>query len=458
LAGEWDSVAELLPDLSIGEAEERMVKFYIKEQKYLELIENNSHLEALDCLRAEVVPLNAQEATRMHLLASHLLSTSADELKENAGWSGSSPEAREELLARIQEYVPPQLMLPPCRLDALISQALTYQINSCKYHHSFQGSYSLLQDHVCREYALPTTCVQTIDELQDEVWDLAYSPDCSLLAVIKRDASIVLFIKQDGLFVKDKVLAAAHSRAINCIAWSPDGRRLMSCGADRVVKIWDVETAECLKTIREHTDAVTTCLWLPSGEYITGGIDFNLALWSTEGVRVQSWRIRVRQAERSHKGNIIAVLNACKPEVLILCLDLESRREVKTITEHEVTSSIALSRKGTQLLTNTSFTSPVRPRQTIHLWDIQENECIMRYKGHEQERFALKCSFGGKLEEFVISGGESGRIYLWNKLHGTLLSTLEGHQGPVNAIAWKEPHVFASASDDQSVRIWRLTE
>lgn len=349
-------------------------------------------------------------------------------------------------------------MLPPKRLNALISQALTYQLASCKYHHAFQGSHSLLEDHLCSEHPLPIACLQTIDDFLDEVWDLVYSNDGKSLAVIKRDASIVIFSKHEGQFVKSKVLVSTHSRAINCVAWGPEGLRLMTCGADRLVKIWLVETGECIKTMREHTDAVTTCVWLPSGDYITGGIDYNLSLWSSEGTKLQTWRLRVRQAERSKSGNIVAVLNACKPEVVVMLMDLESRREMRTISEHEQITSISLSKMGKELLTNTSLTTPVRATQIIHLWNIKENDCIQRYKGHDQERFTLKCCFGGSSEEFVVCGSESGKIFLWNKLHGTLLSTLEGHTGPVNAINWKESKLFVSASDDQTVRIWSLQE
>lgn len=49
------------------------------------------------------------------------------------------------------------------------------------------------------------------------------------------------------------------------------------------------------------------------------------------------------------------------------------------------------------------------------------------------------------------------KIYVW-RTNGTLVEVLDGHpNGCVNALAWhpKDPTVFASAGDDNKVRIWR---
>ena len=33
------------------------------------------------------------------------------------------------------------------------------------------------------------------------------------------------------------------------MAWSPDGQTLASSSADETIKLWDVKTGECLKTL-----------------------------------------------------------------------------------------------------------------------------------------------------------------------------------------------------------------
>lgn len=38
-----------------------------------------------------------------------------------------------------------------------------------------------------------------------------------------------------------------HGRAVKDVTFSNDGRRFLSCGFDRYIKLWDTETGQCLK-------------------------------------------------------------------------------------------------------------------------------------------------------------------------------------------------------------------
>ena len=54
-----------------------------------------------------------------------------------------------------------------------------------------------------------------------------------------------------------------HTKAVKDISFSNDGRRFLSCGYDRQMKLWDTETGQCIKrfgngkipyVIKFHTD------------------------------------------------------------------------------------------------------------------------------------------------------------------------------------------------------------
>jgi WD40 repeat protein len=74
--------------------------------------------------------------------------------------------------------------------------------------------------------------------------------------------------------------------------------------------------------------------------------------------------------------------------------------------------------------------------------------------GQKQGQFIIRSCFGGLDRNFILSGSEDGKIYVWHMETGALIEVLSGHgEGTVNAVAWNSNHppLFASAGDDHTV-------
>lgn len=63
-------------------------------------------------------------------------------------------------------------------------------------------------------------------------------------------------------------------------AWSPDDSKLLVCGTDNAVRLWDPLNGVLLHTFTQHKDQVTSAVWLPDNEhFITGACEKVMCLW-----------------------------------------------------------------------------------------------------------------------------------------------------------------------------------
>ncbi|KAJ1502501.1 hypothetical protein HMI56_002652, partial [Coelomomyces lativittatus] len=82
-----------------------------------------------------------------------------------------------------------------------------------------------------------------------------------------------------------------HTRGIACVAF--DGLHVFSGSNDRTIKVWDVHTGQCLKTLHGHDDLVRTLALDPlgvPGKLISGSYDQSVKVWDwTCGTLVHSF-------------------------------------------------------------------------------------------------------------------------------------------------------------------------
>ena len=84
-----------------------------------------------------------------------------------------------------------------------------------------------------------------------------------------------------------------HTRAINSLAFSPDGKLLVSASDDHTLKLWEVETGRELRTFNGHKNDVNKVLFHPNGEWvISGSSDHDIKVWEvTTGKLLKTYTI-----------------------------------------------------------------------------------------------------------------------------------------------------------------------
>ncbi|MCL7029680.1 hypothetical protein MKW94_028453 [Papaver nudicaule] len=453
LSGSWEESVVTLR--KIGILEETTLKsasFLILEQKFFELLGKEKVMEALKTLRTEITPLSIN-VNRVHELSSCVVYSSLPKSVGSSNGEVLIGKSRSKLLDELQKLLPPAVMIPERRLENLVEQALNVQRGSCVFHNSLDSALSLFSDHQCGKDQIPSRTLQVLESHSDEVWFLLFSHDGKYLASSSNDRSAIIWeVHGDGV-VTLKHKLTGHQRPIMSISWSPDSRQILTCGLEDVIRLWDVNSGECLQVYEKSGLNFVSCGWHPDGNRIfTGLIDKSICMWDLDGKELECWK-----GQRTLKISDIAVtsdgekiITMCR-ETSILILDRVAKVE-KLIEEDQVVTSFSLSRDNKYLLVDLF-------NQEVHLWSL-EGDCklISKYKGHKRSRFVIRSCFGGFEQGFIASGSEDSQVYIWHRGTGELLESLPGHSGAVNCVSWnpRNPHMLASASDDRTIRIWGL--
>ncbi len=122
--------------------------------------------------------------------------------------------------------------------------------------------------------------IRDLLETTDSVFAVAFSPDNKLLAAAGADRAIRIWEVESG---KEVALIEDHADWIFDLAFSPDGKRLASASRDKTSKVFDVVKKESLVTFPGHADTVYTVGFSPDGKFIaSGGGDNSIRIWNPD--------------------------------------------------------------------------------------------------------------------------------------------------------------------------------
>lgn len=124
---------------------------------------------------------------------------------------------------------------------------------------------------------------------------VAFSPKGDQLATSCHDGNVRIWDIAKGTQLRAMVHTAPNNMtqqptAVYCIAWSPDGKLLVSGGLDRSIKIWNVADGKIVKEIKGfdektspkgHHDGVFSIAFSPDGKQIvSGSSDRTIKVWN----------------------------------------------------------------------------------------------------------------------------------------------------------------------------------
>lgn len=231
---------------------------------------------------------------------------------------------------------------------------------------------------------------------------LALSPDGQRLAV-GRGGRVVL---HDVAQTNFPVIAEwpAHLDAVQSLAWSRDGRLLVS-GAFRRVALWDAGT---FQLIREWTNGLAGRI---SALEFVG--DAEPRVWVADSIEGRGGYLRVFSVG---DGALVRSWRAHEDSVF----DLD------------------LSRDGAQLVT-------AGGDKLIKIWDVAQMKELSRLEGHAGQVLAV--AFNTNATQ-VVSGGADKELKVWDVKTREKIIALGRHTAAVTAVAWPGEGKTVAATTD----------
>jgi WD40 repeat protein len=196
---------------------------------------------------------------------------------------------------------------------------------------------------------------------------------------------------------------SGHNAQVNQVAFSPDGKYLLSGSADKVAILWK-SNGKRYKILKGHTDEVRAVAFSPTGELLaTGSSDNTVKLWDLEG------------------------------------------KLKKTLIGHRATVTDIAFSPDKDLIATASFDG------TVKLWT-QEGTLLKTLTRDQTPIYTVAISSDSQT---IVTGDLRGRITFWTR-QGTLQQVLNQGTTPVRTIAFHpNGQILASAGQDQVIRLWK---
>jgi len=283
------------------------------------------------------------------------------------------------------------------------------------------------------------SCLQTFFRPMVRGMRVAWSPDGRTIASGEWDGTIFLWDIVQGK--ARACLRTGDDNLIASIAFTPDSRTLLSSSAG-FLQMWDVERAQCLRTIDCYLNILTSIDWSPNGRFIAGG-SFDVILWEIALVPSQSvWRGHhdaVQGVAWSPNGQLLASaandghIGLWNPTTGVCREMLRDPNADDTLF-----LSVAWSPNGRQLAGGSFM-------RGVQVWDIPAHTHLWVAQTPQPTRIhTVAWSPDGTQ---LVGAGWDGFLYLWNGSNGTLLRQMEGHTWGVRSVAWSpDGKWLASAS------------
>lgn len=282
-----------------------------------------------------------------------------------------------------------------------------------------------------------------MEEHADIIYDLSWSPDGARIATASADKLVIVWDAATG---KKLLALEGHTEAVMGVGWSPDGKRLATAGADNSVMIWDAETGKRLRKLENHTMGVLCVEWSADSKWLaSGGRDNRVVIWDAQPGSV-------KQSLEGHRGLVFDVawaheggrLASASGDSRVIVWDSADGHELFNLHEHETAAEgVAWSPDGKWLASAGG---------NLIVWNAETGKS-RRKIGVDARR--VTWSADGKW----LAAAAHSTVIIFDAKSGREVHKLTGHTKEVMGVGWSPDSTrLASVSADRTLTVWEVSE
>eukprot|EP00290_Baffinella_frigidus_P050316 CAMPEP_0180387356 /NCGR_PEP_ID=MMETSP0989-20121125/30186_1 /TAXON_ID=697907 /ORGANISM="non described non described, Strain CCMP2293" /LENGTH=290 /DNA_ID=CAMNT_0022388195 /DNA_START=211 /DNA_END=1081 /DNA_ORIENTATION=+ len=275
--------------------------------------------------------------------------------------------------------------------------------------------------------ALPTEKVSELKAHVGPVLAVRFNRDGNYCLTCGQDRLIKLWNPTKGLVVKTYV---GHGHEVFDVATADDNSRLASVGGDKLVFYWDVATGNIIRKFR-RARAARQHRALRGGRVSGDNLRELRQERSHLRLPITEFRGRADDAGLQGQRDLVAVSGhqvcAASVDGFIRTFDIRMGEMVSDCVGQPITC-VTVTNDGNCVLA-TCMDSKVR------LFDKSNGELLASYSGHKNSTYTVEsCMTHG--DAHVVCGSEDGDVYFWDLVSGKQVHKLSGHGNVVCGIAY----------------------
>jgi WD40 repeat protein len=234
-----------------------------------------------------------------------------------------------------------------------------------------------------------------------------------------------------------------HEKKIRWIAVTKDGKKAITCGEDKTVRLWDLATGKEIKQFKGHSGFTWQCGFCKQDKqaFSSGGPDKTIRLWDVDagdeakqytGFPKRAYAAAVSPDDKyvvGGEGGDGKEEDDEKTAFTVHLFDKETGKAVHAMKGHTGYVWRACFSPDSKLVATAGMNDG-----TFRIWSVESGKAVVVGKDAHSENWVTGVAFTPDNKK-LLSCGRDGKVKMWDAENGRLLKTFEGLKEDPEAVA-----------------------